>query len=434
MFPYNNRIVDVVASFPTNVYTPADVRNESEPVPLTEAGTVPATADFEGRRRLNLDQVPAQQLGMSIQVAGQPRALIPYGEAPGIGQVAVSMKTGVLEFHASDAGLAVSVSYHGRGTPIVAFLFNRLGKELEATQEFATVLRDDVDDLGAQLAGKQNADPLLSAIANLTTVADRLIYTTGVDTVALSPLTSFARSLLDDGDAATARATLGLGTTDIPRFLGLRLGGTVQGLNGPNTGQVSVIIGNAPVASWTATAYRPEEDGSNPGTFPALGGSAFRWQKGWFGAGGVDATGPIATTGAISAGTTLSATGAISGGSANISGDITAGRLFRCPSVPPFQSSASVITLTAASSGGTFVSPVGFELPNVASIPTNWNVRLIFEDYGAYVSALGGNIIDPEGAFGDSALQSSNSWGLMDIYTDGTNYIVAHYRGLFQSV
>jgi hypothetical protein len=69
MFPYNNRIVDYVASFPGVVYTPADARNESEPVELTETGTVPSSADYEGRRRLTLNQVPAQQLGMTVTVA-----------------------------------------------------------------------------------------------------------------------------------------------------------------------------------------------------------------------------------------------------------------------------------------------------------------------------------------------------------------------------
>jgi hypothetical protein len=412
MFPYNNRIVDVVASFPANVYTPADVRNESEPVQRTETGTVPSAADFEGRRRLNLDQVPAQQLGMSIQVAGQPRALIPYGEAPAAGQVAVSMKTGVLEFHASDAGLAVSASYHGRGTPIVAFLFNRLGKELAATQEFAAVLRDDVDDLGAQLAGKQNADPLLSAIAALSTVADRLIYTTGVDTVALSPLTSFARSLLDDGDAATARATLGLGELDSALFAEVGIGDLLcrfQMFGSGNAKSIEVVINDVAVAAFGGGQLKPRE--ISPGVFYSLGEGASRWQKGWFGAGGIDATGPIAAT-----------------------GDITAGRLFRCPSVPPYQSSNLAIVLTAASSGGTFVSSSGFELPAASSLPTNWHVRLVFTATGASVGANGGNIIDPEGAFADTGLLCSSSWGLMDLYTDGANYIVAHYRGVFQTV
>jgi hypothetical protein len=56
----------------------------------------------------------------------------------------------------------------------------------------------------------QAYDLLLSNMAALSTVADRMIYTTGVNTVALTAVTNFARTLLDDADAASARATLGI--------------------------------------------------------------------------------------------------------------------------------------------------------------------------------------------------------------------------------
>jgi hypothetical protein len=56
----------------------------------------------------------------------------------------------------------------------------------------------------------QAYDAGLASIAGLTTAADRMIYTTALDTYAVATLTSFARTLLDDTDAATMRATLGL--------------------------------------------------------------------------------------------------------------------------------------------------------------------------------------------------------------------------------
>jgi hypothetical protein len=52
----------------------------------------------------------------------------------------------------------------------------------------------------------------LTAINSLTPAADRIAYYTSASAGALTTLTSFARTLLDDADAATARATLGLGT------------------------------------------------------------------------------------------------------------------------------------------------------------------------------------------------------------------------------
>ena len=49
----------------------------------------------------------------------------------------------------------------------------------------------------------------INAIGTLTPAADQLAFYTGASTASLTPLTSFARSLLDDTDAAQARTTLG---------------------------------------------------------------------------------------------------------------------------------------------------------------------------------------------------------------------------------
>lgn len=64
-----------------------------------------------------------------------------------------------------------------------------------------------------QLAGSyQVTDPTLTAVAGLANGANQLMYFTGVDVVAATPYTPYARTLDDDIDAATARGTLGLGT------------------------------------------------------------------------------------------------------------------------------------------------------------------------------------------------------------------------------
>lgn len=75
---------------------------------------------------------------------------------------------------------------------------------------FARTLLDDVDSSAARATlGAQASDATLTSLASITTAADKLIYATGSDVFSTTTLTAFARSLLDDVDATTMLATLG---------------------------------------------------------------------------------------------------------------------------------------------------------------------------------------------------------------------------------
>jgi len=68
--------------------------------------------------------------------------------------------------------------------------------------------KSDVGLTNVTNVAQQPLDATLTALAALSTSADQMIYSTGADAFALATLSSFARTLLDDADAATARGTL----------------------------------------------------------------------------------------------------------------------------------------------------------------------------------------------------------------------------------
>lgn len=76
----------------------------------------------------------------------------------------------------------------------------------------------------------QEGDAGLGSIAGLTTAADTMIYTTAFDAYAITVITSFGRSLVDDANASTARATLGLGSMATQGSGGVTItGGSING-------------------------------------------------------------------------------------------------------------------------------------------------------------------------------------------------------------
>ena len=118
-----------------------------------------------------------------------------------------------------------------------------------------------LDALDTTVAGKQAGDATLTALAGVTTAANKVIYATGSDTFTTADLTAAGRALIDDADATAQRTTLGLGS------IATQASSSVSITGGSVTGITDLAVADGGTGGSTAATARTNLDAQRRGMF-----------------------------------------------------------------------------------------------------------------------------------------------------------------------
>jgi hypothetical protein len=174
------------------------------PYPLTANGDITATLTSQSQNFVFA--------GPYSGGAGTPafRALN-VNDIPNLGGLYQATDNVLTSISTAAASVGADYLFYTTGTKVVSTtsVTSQARTFLAATTQAAQRTALDLDNT------YQAKDATLTSLAGLTITADLLPYGTGADTFGTTSLSSFARTLIDDADAATSRSTLGLGAITV---------------------------------------------------------------------------------------------------------------------------------------------------------------------------------------------------------------------------
>lgn len=142
-FDYTDSLAEVPSDFPTAAFVPVELRNEipnGEAVDETFTGPVVGAS---GRRLYCLSQVPREDPGIEFTDDDLTVDLdvIPWGDTPASGQIAVNFEDGTVEIAAAQEGNAITASYTGKGSAYFTHHLNRVQERIKTLETWLRATR-----------------------------------------------------------------------------------------------------------------------------------------------------------------------------------------------------------------------------------------------------------------------------------------------------
>ncbi len=186
------------------------------------------------------------------------------------GNLGIGLTNPTQKLHISGSALASQGYYVGTGVSANFISTGSVGSASTALYIGNKKILTTADI--AIASGAQAFSNALTSIASLVTAPDQMLYLTGANTYSTTGLTSYARQILDDADAATMQATLGLGDMSLQDANAVNItGGTVSGLSSLEV--ASVRIESNTISALSTDGLSLNDSSANVGVFVEEGGN-----------------------------------------------------------------------------------------------------------------------------------------------------------------